>query len=129
MQEPLLETLRNDFRNTQNHLEGLWREVLHAGISQFPLLIAHREPVSIGTRVIDQKTLETVWSFSISALEELIKKGLWSKETAKDFRQAYKDPRDFAAIMLITTRGMSLVYIPWATEDDKQDAEEFLKEE
>ena len=59
-----------------------------------------------------QKEQEGQWTIHASSLEELVAKQVVGEEKVADFKQVYKDPKEFACVFVIRKIGATFVFLP-----------------
>jgi len=96
---------------------GVFREVADTtmtnDVSNYPIFIAHQEPLEIGVLLIEKEQSNTFWSYRISTLEELVTKNIIQGEGLKNFKQVYKDPLKFICLFVVEKKGASFVFYPY----------------
>lgn len=105
--------LRLDFQRIGGVMAQLARETLDNRVSRYPVFIATDGPVGLGLPVIERIDLNLHWSYRITILEELVRKGVVTAEGLPRFRQTFKDPRAYACILALLPIGPSFVFIPY----------------
>lgn len=118
---PLLASIRNDIALLSPVLNKLSQTILHEGISQYPIFVAHNGDMAIGRPFIDRSLYHTNWWYNASHLEEFVKKELVQKDKVNDFRETYGDPEERACVFLASAEGGGFVFIPY-TKEEEQDA-------
>ncbi len=101
--EQLIENVQLSIREFEDRLKMIAQLILDQKISEYPIFIAHKEPqLIIGRPFIDAEQEESDWSFNVSHLEDFANKGLIEPDRIRPFKQAYKNPRQFLCLFIIS---------------------------
>lgn len=109
----ILNYLKNDFEKVSDILEAVALEIQSNSISRYPVFIATLLEIGVGIQIINPMDVGTHFFFKASFLEELINKGIISKDRSVDFKLTYKDPQAKACILLITPKEYQFVFLPY----------------
>lgn len=86
--------------------------VVNEGVSNYPVLIFHREEVDLGLPIADRHEIAGDWSVNISTLEELYIKGVVGIDKVEEIKAKIKgDPSHFCCLVLFEGKG-SLIFLP-----------------
>ncbi len=110
---PILNSLHDDFARIGHSLAHIASETEKNEISNYPLFIASSLPIQLGIPLYVKDDVQYHWYFYASILEELVKKGIVEKEKIAHFKMNYKDPFEFACILLILPDESSFVFVPY----------------
>ncbi len=84
-------------------------------ISNFPVFIAHKEPVLLGEPLSTGIEKISDWKLRATTAEELLKIGVIEPEKAKIFVAGYKDFKTHACILAIfSAQNQSFIFFPYA---------------
>lgn len=117
-QQRNLEQLHRDFSHVATVLKELIDRVMAEGVTRFPILIAHQEPLGLGLPVIAAEQYQLRWNFRISHLEELVGKGLVRDNQVRQFKLTYEHPRKKPCILIVPPgqpEDASFVFIPFGS--------------
>lgn len=112
-QKELLSNLEQNLAIYKESVREIALEVLHTGVSRYPLFIASREPVDVGKLIIDKEDLALEWSVYASTLEEFVRRKLVLEEKLPDFRKAWKDPKVYFCIFALLDQTAGFIYVPY----------------
>lgn len=118
-----LELLKDDLAFYNEMLIEVSADILSEGFSKYPIFIAHQEEIKIGEKIIDAEELQRSFHISATVVEELIEKNIVTAENEDRFKQAFKDPKNFACILLVTDKGANFVFVPFKQKAKKDGAE------
>lgn len=108
-----LELLKDDLAFYNEMLVEVSNDILTGGFSQFPVFVAHQEPIKLGDMIIDASEHQRSFNISATVLEELIAKNVVTPEREESFKAAFKDPKKFMCVLLVTDKGASFVFVPF----------------
>jgi hypothetical protein len=113
----LLERLQHEFGQVSGLLRKLTRQVMDEGITTHPVFVATRQPVNLGLPVVEGESLGLYFSFRVSPLEELKRRGILQPEALDDFLERHNNPRETACVLLLptATTDARFVFIPFVT--------------
>lgn len=118
-----LELLKDDLEYYNDMLKEVTADILEEGFSKYPVYIAHQEPVKLGELIIDASEFQRSFNISAATLEQLMEKNVVAKGREEDFKQAFKDPRKFICVLLVTEQGASFVFVPFKNKPRKSEHE------
>lgn len=110
----LLGTLEKSLVRHQELLQQALQTVQDEGVSNYPLLIAHRHQADLGIPLFDREAYGEDWSFNVSTLEELVVKKLIDPQKVDDFRALYKEHEKHYCIFLLKKEDAKIVFQPYA---------------
>jgi len=111
-----LQQLRAELILMKESIKETSEEIIKEGFSNFPIFIAHQDPIELGEVILDKDDMATQWSVSASTLEQFIEKGLIKKEREEFFRESYKDPKEFICMFVIYKAQANFVFVPYKAE-------------
>jgi hypothetical protein len=107
---------------TEAILQRIWGElqsvsstILDDGLSNFPIFILCKTPLALGENITEQLSEDDLDGYQVmaSTAEELIKAHIIEAEKAKVFVASYKNPRQFACVLMVSETGSGFVYFPY----------------
>lgn len=114
--EVQLQQLRAELILMKESIKETSEEIIKEEFSNFPIFIAHQDPIELGEVILDKDDMATQWSVSASTLEQFIEKGLIKKEREEFFRESYKDPKEFICMFVIYKAQANFVFVPYKAE-------------
>jgi hypothetical protein len=96
-----LERLEQEFNIVGPVLQKLIRQILDEQVTKYPILVASRQPIKLGLPVIDAEAQGLFWTYRVSPLEELVKKGLVNRDQVEHFREHYTNPSERVCVLFI----------------------------
>ena len=112
----VLESLRNDIAQVGETLKMLTEEILAEEISEYPIFIATHGAVQLGKPIPEIDHLPLNWFFSVSVLEEFVKKGLIQADRVPNFQRTYSNPYRKACVFVIEGENARFVFVPYEIE-------------
>ncbi len=109
---PLL-SLEKDLTFYSDSIKEVSEEIIDAGLSAYPIFIAHQHIVTIGELILDHNELGTEWSIQASTLEEFVENKLIKDYKTEEFKKQYKDPDKFMCIFAVVPEGANFVFYPY----------------
>lgn len=109
----VLESLRNDIAQVGETLKMLAEEILSEEISEYPIFIATHTPIQLGKPIPEIDHLALNWFFSVSVLEEFVKKGLVPQDKIDAFRRTYDNPFKKACVFVVEEERARFVFVPY----------------
>lgn len=108
-----LKSLEKDLKMYSESIQEVANDIIEAGLSAYPIFIAHQHTVSIGELILDRTELGTGWSVQASTLEEFIEKGVIHADRRESFIRNYKNPAEFMCLFVIVPEGANFVFYPF----------------
>jgi hypothetical protein len=110
-----LERLEQEFNVVGPVLQKLIHQILEEGVTKYPILVASRQPIRLGLPVIDAEEQGLFWTYRVSPLEELVKKGLVNREQVERFREQYTNPAEKVCVLFIIpdTEEARFIFLPF----------------
>ncbi len=111
--------LKEELKKLKPMLNKVWDEVLRSEVSKYPVFVVYQEDhIGIGLPVYQKVGLAKKWNINISTLEEFYVKGLIRKEKVDEFRRVYKDPEGWFALLVLSSLGAQIIFLPRYGVDD-----------
>jgi len=86
--------------------------ILDQEVSIYPIFIIHQLNVDIGVLLVSKTEGKADWSIHASTLEELVTKQVIQMDKVDNFRQVYKDPREYLCLFTLSEMGATFVFLP-----------------
>jgi hypothetical protein len=114
-----LRWLEADVRQYAETIEELGQQVIEAGVSRYPVFVATIQHIGLGVPVLNNQDAKTHLNIRLSCLEELVSKGVVSKERVSEFKRTFQDPMRKACFLLISPQVFQFVFLPydWVVND------------
>jgi hypothetical protein len=87
-----------------------------AGLSQYPIFLAHQHESALGEIILDKNEFNSEWSIHASTLEEFVERGVIKKELRERFITSYKNPNNYMCVFVLVPEGANFVYFPYAKD-------------
>jgi hypothetical protein len=110
---PWLLELKVDLEYYKETLQAIAQEVIKFEVSKYPVFVAHKEEIDLGSKVLDAEEWEAKWDISASHLEEFVAKGLIESEKIDAFKKAYKDPHTHMCVFAFMGESGHFVFLPY----------------
>lgn len=111
--EVQLQQLRAELILMKDSIKETATDIIKEGYSQYPIFVAHQDPVEIGEVILDKEDMATHWSISASTLEQFVERGLVEADKEDFFKQSYKNPKEFICMFVIHQAQAHFVFIPY----------------
>ena len=111
-----LQLLRNDFYKLSENFERLAGEAIRQGVTRYPIFVASTEPLALGLSIVDARELGTTFSYGISHLEELVRRGVIPPEKVADFKRAFVNPLGNACVLIALPNEFQFVFVPYQSD-------------
>jgi hypothetical protein len=119
----ILDTLKDDLRFYNDMIKEVAVDIVAEAYSKYPVFIATEHDVKMGNLVLDKKDYARDFSIYATTIEELIEHKLLFESRKKEFIEAFKDPRKFMCVLLITSVSASFIFIPYQRKKRGGDGE------
>ncbi|MBR9859366.1 hypothetical protein GYB22_01165 [bacterium] len=111
-QQEILKLLEADLKTVGEALEETVGDIVKHGFSQYPVLLAHVDELSIADKVIDRNEYQTNFNFSASTLEVLISKGIILQDKKQALIDQFVSKNDQACIFMVHPDMMNIIFSP-----------------
>lgn len=108
-----LVSLETDLKIYIESLKEVAQDIIQEGISQYPIFVAHQSKCKIGELILDNQELATVWSISVTYLEDCVERQIVLGEKTGAFKRAYKNPNQYVCLLVVTMEGANFVFYPY----------------
>ena len=116
----ILESLRNDVAQVGKSLQKIAETVIEEGISEYPVFVASQEFIDLGRPIFELDEFQLNWYFTISILEDFLKRNIVQGERLKGFKKTYGDPRERACIFVVTPEDARFVFVPYDVDAEEK---------
>jgi len=114
----IIESLKSDVAQVAQTLQQVAETVIAEGISEYPVFIASQEIVNLGRPVFDQDELPLNWFFSVTILEDFMKREIVLGDKLQQFKRTFGDPKERACIFVVTPEVAQFVFVPYTETED-----------
>lgn len=111
-----LGTITSDFIKISDTLKEASYQLRIRKISDHPIFVISKEPIQIGQLLIAKKEAELQWDVYFSFLENVVSHEIVSEEKIEDFLKTYKDPDEYACVLVVDKDFMNFIYIPYPVD-------------
>ena len=113
MIEQYLKVLNKDLKFYKNSIEEVSKDIRREGFSEFPIFIASVFHNALGELILDGQEMGRTYSIMASTLEELVKQDIIPEDKQAFFKENFKNPEEFACVLLLTTKTQQFVFYPY----------------
>ncbi len=106
----IIESLKSDLAIYDEMIKEVSQEMIAEEFTKFPVFIATSNVVNIGELIIDKNDQAGTFNIFATTMEEMIEKNLILENRKDAFFKAYKDPKKFMCIMLLTESTGSFIF-------------------
>jgi len=111
--ESPLVSLERDLKFFDESIREVATEIMMAGLSNYPIFVAHQHELQLGEVILDRHELNSTWSIHASTLEEFLERGVIKKELRERFVDTYKNPNKFICVFVVVPEGANFVFVPY----------------
>ncbi len=105
LHEKLLKALEMQLQEIKDSITELQLEIIDEGITQHPILIAHRGEAEFGEPILDRKEYNMFYDINVSSLEEMVELGILLEDKIEDFKHSYGSSRNNTCILCVFPDG------------------------
>lgn len=91
--------------------------ILDQEVSKYPIFVVHQHELEIGVLLVSASEA-SAWSIHASTLEEFVSKQIVEMEKVDDFREVFKDPKEYFCLFVLSELGANFIFLP--AKDDIQ---------
>jgi len=88
------------------------KKIIEEGISNYPIMVIHKEEIDIGIQLADREKVVGNWSVNASTLEEFLKKNLIEENKIDSFQTIYKSRKNYICMFVLSELGAEFIFIP-----------------
>ena len=108
----VLKQLELELKAYSDPLKETADDIVKEGFSNYPILIAHTEDVSVGEVILDKSMYGNQFHFSATTLEQLEEHQVILKERKASFEATYNQNKAQYCVLLIHPEVMRFVFTP-----------------
>ncbi|MCD8528606.1 MAG: hypothetical protein LRY27_01165 [Chitinophagales bacterium] len=117
--DEILAQLHEDLQVNKHILQDVKNEILEAGVSNYPILVAYEFDMDLGKKLIDKNEMELHWHYAASHLEEFYNKQIIAANRIDEFRNLYKSHHDNLCLFVIVDDEGEFVFLnPQVNKDE-----------
>lgn len=109
--DEILARLHEDLQQNKHLLLNVKNEILEAGVSNYPIFVAHEFDMDLGTKIIDKNDFGLHWHYAASHLEEFFHKNIILQSKVDEFRKLYKSHPDELCLFVISDEEGEFVFL------------------
>jgi len=117
----IIGTLKDDLRIYDEMIREVSVDMIAEEFTEYPVFIATQHEVKIGELIIDKNDMAGTFNLYATTIDEMIVMKLILESKKNDFIKAYKDPKKFMCVMLVTEKFASFVFLPYAKRQKEDD--------
>ncbi len=110
--DELLSSLYANLDENKGYLNGIRKQVLESEVSNYPIIIASRAPISIGSALTLKYSTADNWNYAASHLEEFFIKKIINQENIDNFRRLYKRHLNELCVFIAEEGAYNFVFVP-----------------
>ena len=111
-----LGTITSDFIKISDTLKEAAYQLRVRKISDYPIFPISKEAVPIGQLLLGKKEADLKWDFYFSLLENIVANEIVHGEKVDEFLKTYKNPDEFACLLVIDKDFMNFLYVPYPVD-------------
>jgi hypothetical protein len=110
----ILQSIEHDIPFLIDQLQEMSFQMLSLQVTKYPIFVMHKaEFIPLGRPLLSAEAMHTDWNVSVSHLENLYHEKIILKESIDDFRQHYKDPKEYVCILVMTEEESGFIFHPY----------------
>ena len=109
----IIEDLKVDLKIYDEMVKEVSSDMIEGGFTEYPIFIATEHEVKIGELILEKDEHAATYNIYDTTLEEMVERKLVLAEKKAGFIEAYKDPKKFMCVMLLTYTIASFVFVPY----------------
>ena len=110
--ETALNELQSDLKKYEPMLQHASQAIIEQNVSNYPIFVVHKHQANIGISLLDRETSGTYWSINASTLEEFVTKQVINGSKSENFKEIYKNPREYFCIFILDLDIRQFVFSP-----------------
>lgn len=114
----LLDLLKADLAFYSGMIKEVSNDMIAGGFTKFPVFVAHQHEVKVGETILIKDDYARDFNINATTLEELVQKKLILPEKENEFKQNYKNPKQFMCVLLITVAGAHFIFAPYKLKSE-----------
>jgi hypothetical protein len=104
--------LQNEIRPYFPMLEKASEAIIDQSVSDYPVFVFHQQEIELGIPVVDRLKVKGNWSVNASTMEEFVSKSLIKEEKIEEFKNKYKDSKDYYCLFVLSEMGAQFIFMP-----------------
>jgi hypothetical protein len=119
----ILDALKEDLKFYHDMIREVAIDVMAEGFSKYPVFVATEHEVSLGELVLSKAEYARDFNIYATTMEELVEKKLILASKKDEFIKAFRDPRKFMCVLLVTSETASYIFVPYKKRKRAEDDE------
>ena len=111
-EKALLEQLDGDLKKFSGPLEETIEDIVEQGFSKYPILIAHKDELSIADIVLNRFEYESNFHFSASTIEVMVSKGVIRSDMESELKKHLDSKKGQVCVLLVHPTVMKIIFSP-----------------
>lgn len=104
--------LEQDIKPYASLLNQAADAILDQDVSSYPIFVFSQDIIDMGLPIVEQKEGVHKWGINASTLEELVTKNIIATNRVDNFREVYKNPKEFLCLFVLNNLGATFVFLP-----------------
>lgn len=105
-------TLEADLKKYRPMFKNASDAIMEQDISNYPIFVAHQADPVLGISLLNRHKSNTNWSFNASTLEEFATKQIVQMSKVEDFKEIYKNPKEFICVFILEEALGQFIFYP-----------------
>lgn len=114
MIDQYLNVLEKDLKFYTASIKEVANDIMMDGFSKYPIFIASVFHTELGELILDGQEMGRTYSIMASTLEEMVEKNIIPADKKSFFEKNYKSAKEFACILLLTSKTQQFIFYPYA---------------
>jgi len=102
--------LKDQLKVYVNLLDKAGKMISDEGISNYPIMVMHKQEVEIGIPLDIENEMPGNWSVNASTLEEFVSKSVILNEKIDEFRTLYKQHKNHVCMFVLSELGAQFIF-------------------
>lgn len=108
----LYNELEEDVKQYSTILNQAVEAILDQDVSSYPIFVFAQQSIEIGLLLVEQDANKHKWNIHVSTLEELVTKKIIETNRVDNFRNIYKNPKEYLCLFVLSKIGATFVFLP-----------------
>ena len=113
MVDQYLKVLNQDLKFYKDNIKEVAQDIIKDEFSKFPVFVASVFHNELGELILDGQEMGRTFSIMASTLEQMTEKNIIPADKVPFFKESYKNPEEFACILILTTKTQQFVFYPY----------------
>lgn len=123
MIDQYLKVLNQDLKFYRENIKEVAVDIMGDGFSQYPIFVASVFHNELGELILDGQELGRTFSIMASTLEQMTEKEIIPKDKVPFFKESYKNPKEYACVLMLTTKTQQFIFYPYKESKVKQEGQ------